>query len=117
MTPALLKKVRAALLAVDGVMEGSSIFGNSDEDRAFFVNGKQIANAFGEDHFELRLTRKVVSAHRTRLKADERVILRGGDWISLRITTPKDAAHAPPEGAVAKLPPTGAELARRRRFH
>ncbi len=119
-----------ALAAVDGFAEGSSIFSEDDADRAYFVNGTQVAHFDGE-LLELRLTRKVISANRPRLKADERVDLRrsGSDWIVVNLIKSADlelalelgelaaAAHRPPPGVTAKPPPTGADLARRRRFH
>jgi hypothetical protein len=118
------------LAAVEGFVEGSSIFSEDDADRAYFVNGTQVAN-MDENALGLRLTRKVISAHRPRLKADPRVDLRksGSDWIIVAIASDDDvelavelaelaaAAHRPPPGVTAKPPPTGAELARRRRFH
>jgi hypothetical protein len=76
------------------------------------------------------LTRKVVSAHRARLKADDRIEVRGSsDWIGLRVARAADVALAvelaalaadvyrPADGSPCKPPPEGADLARRRRFH
>jgi hypothetical protein len=94
------------------------------------VNGTQVAN-LDDDALGLRLTRKVISAHRPRLKADARVDLRrsGSDWIIVRLSGPDAVdlavelaelaagAHRPPPGVTSTPPPTGADLARRRRFH
>ena len=117
------------LAEVDGFLEGASVFSQSDDDRAYFVNGTQVASERAGE-LELRLTRPVIRAHRDRLKADPRVGLRpSSDWTTVVARGPKDdglvlelaeltaAAHRPPPGAPAKPPPTGADLARRRRFH
>ena len=124
------KRAWEALAAVEDFELGEDIFGG-DDDPAYWVNATQVANLVGEDGLGLRLTRKVISAHRARLKADERVdLLRsGGDWIGLTITKPADAAlavelaelaaaaHRPADGSPCKPPPVGADLARRKRFH
>ena len=114
---------------IDGFAEGSSIFSNDDTDLAYFVNGTQVANIVG-DKLGLRLTRKVISAHRPRLKAHAGIDLRrsGSDWVIVDLAaTDLDlvmeladlaaAAHRPPRGVTVKPPPTGPELDRRRRFH
>ncbi len=114
---------------VEGFMEGTSIFSESDTDRAYFVNGTQVANAEGTG-FGLRLTRAVIREHRAELKANPNVDLRrsGSDWIVVEVVTDADAAlvlrlavlvaqaHWPESGAL-RPPPEGAALARRRRFH
>jgi hypothetical protein len=123
-----LADVWKALAKVDGFAEGSSIFSDDDADLAYFVNGTQVANPF-DGGIELRLTRKVISAHRPRLKEDPRVTLRrsGSDWLGVAIDADlafvlelaelAAEAHRPPPGVTAKPPPTGADLARRRKFH
>ena len=116
------------LASVEGFALGLSIFGEGDEP-AYYVHGRQVANLVDDD-LELRLTRKVISAHRARLREDDRVILRGSsDWIGVRVTSSNDlafivelaeltaAAYRPVPGTPLKPPPTGADLARRRRFH
>ena len=126
----MLARAWEALAAIDGFEEGSSIFSDDDADRAWFVNGTQVANTT-DDGLELRLTRKVISAHRSRLKADDRVLLRrsGSDWIGVVVEEPPDVdlalelaqlaaqAHLPPPGTPRKPPPSGPDLERRRRFH
>ena len=111
-------------------MEGASIFSESDDDRAYFVNGTQVANVDG-NKFALRLTRQVISEHRQRLKAEPSVDLRrsGSDWIIVDVNGEADCdlvmelaplvarAHWPRGGGALKPPPEGAELARRRKFH
>jgi hypothetical protein len=105
------------------------VFG-ADGDPAYWVNAKQLANPVGDDELAMRLTRKVVSQHRARLKADDRVELRGSsDWIGVLVTKPADVAfvvelaelaaaqYRPTDGTPCKPPPEGADLARRRRFH
>jgi hypothetical protein len=110
-------------------MDGASIFSESDDDRAYFVNGTQVASLDGTQ-LALRLTRAVISQHRAELKAVPNVDLRrsGSDWIIVDVQTDADAelalrlaplvarAHWPAND-VLKLPPEGVELARRRRFH
>ena len=101
-----------------------------DGDPAYWVDAKQMANPVGDDDLALRLTRKVISQHRARLKADGRVEIRGSsDWIGVHVTRPDDVALAvelaelaaavyrPTDGRPCRPPPGGADLARRRRFH
>jgi hypothetical protein len=130
MAGAALRRTWKALAAVEDFELGSDIFGG-DDDPAYWVNATQVANLVEDTGLALRLTRKVISAHRPRLKADERVQLfrSGSDWIGLSVTKPADtelalelaeltaAAHRPADGSPCKPPPTGADLARRKRFH
>jgi hypothetical protein len=125
---ALSKRIRAGLLALDGVVESEGAFGDGD---AFWVNGKQIAQFHGEDAIELRITRAGWGTHRDRLKPDARVRRHGAssDWIDVRFASAGDvafvlemaeiavSAHRGPQGATPKAPPVGADLARRKRFH
>jgi hypothetical protein len=127
---ALERSLRKAFRAVDGVLESPSALG-TDEDIAYWVNGKEIAHWDRDGSIDIRLTRKGISARRAELKADERVDLRrsGSDWVQVRCATRKDvplvldlfeaavAAHAVLPGQTPKPPPTGADLERRRRFH
>ena len=108
--------------------EGESVF---SEGPAYWVNAKQVAHLMGPGVLELRLTKAAISERRAALKADPRVELRrsGSDWLLLRFTSDADIefaahlaavaalAHAPAGGAERNLPPTGADLERRRRFH
>jgi hypothetical protein len=124
----LANQIRASLLAMDGVIESDGAFGDGP---AFWVNGKQIAHFDGDSSVELRITRRVFSEHRERLKADERVRRHGAssDWIDVRFGSGTDvafalemaelavAAHRAPAGVTPKAPPVGADLARRKRFH
>jgi hypothetical protein len=123
----LNKRVRKELRGIAGVLESPGTF--SEED-AYWVNAKEIAH-FHDGDLELRLTRPVISAHRERLRADDRIERRApsSDWILVRCRSPRDiplvrelaelaaAAHRPPPGVAPELPPTGAALERRRRFH
>jgi hypothetical protein len=109
-------------------MEGESMFA---EKSAYWVNGREIAHFEGNDLIELRLTKAVIKERRTEFKADPRVELRpsGADWLTIRLKSPEDAdfvlelarlaeeAHRSLPGVLAKPPPTGVELERRRRFH
>ena len=125
-TPA--QRVRRGLLGIDGVIESP---GNFTDDDAFWVNGKDIAHFHGKNAIELRLTKAEISARRSELRDDPRFELRRGtsDWITVRYASLRDvalvlelakiavAAHCPPAGVPARLPPVGAALERRRRFH
>jgi hypothetical protein len=119
------ERVRAALLRIDGVVESPGIF--HDED-AFWVNGKQIAHFHGDDVMEIRLTRRLISELRGRLKAMSSVAFRSGasDWISVAVDDAAlireladraAAAHRAARGTTPTPPPTGAALERMRRFH
>lgn len=128
---ALRDDVVTLLNTLDGVLEGASIFGSSEAERGWFVDGRQIAHFVADDAVEIRLTKAGIAALRERLKADPRVVLRkaGSDWLTVRFEAAADLdlvrelagaaalAHRPAEGAVTKLPPAGANLDRRRRFH
>ena len=123
----LEKRIRKELRSIADVLESPGIF--SDED-AYWVNAKEIAH-FHDGSLELRLTRALIRAHRERLRADRRIERRApsSDWIVVRCGSSRDvalvrelaelaaAAHRPPPGALPELPPTGAALERRRRFH
>ena len=125
---ALESRVRKRLLAIDGFVEGESVFSAG---AGYWVNGKQVAHFMDDTVLQLRLTRGVIRDQRARLRADERVELRHGasDWIKIRLTKASDvalvselaelaaAAHRPAKGVTAAPPPVGAALERRRRFH
>jgi hypothetical protein len=125
-----LRRAWKAIGALDGVELGVNVWGEHEDDPAYWVNAKQMANPVGDDELAVRLTRKVISRERARLKADERVTLRGSsDWLGVVVRKPADVALAvelaslaaeqyrPPPGVPSKPPPTGADLDRRRRFH
>jgi 2,4-dienoyl-CoA reductase-like NADH-dependent reductase (Old Yellow Enzyme family) len=88
-----------------------------------------VAHFDSERSLDVRLTRQVIRARRSELKADERITLRasGSDWLEVRLDTESDvelALSLVEQAVAANLPdaepgppPTGAELARRRRFH
>jgi len=123
----LEKRIRKELRSIADVLESPGTFSH---DQAYWVNAKEIAH-FHDGDLELRLTRSVFSAHRERLRADARIERRApsSDWIIVRCQSPRDvalvrelaelaaAAHRPPPGVLPELPPTGAALERRRRFH
>jgi hypothetical protein len=118
----------AALCRIDGVVEGDSMFSSRP---GFWVNGKEIAHFEGATVIDLRLTRAEIRARRAALRADPRVALRSSssDWLTIEFGTAADeafvlelaeiaaAAHRPAGGSAPLPPPTGAALARRRRFH
>ncbi len=121
-------QIERRLDTIDGLLVGESMFGHGT---AYWANGKEVLHFEEQSTVEIRLTRAVIGERRPELKADDRVALRahGGDWISVRYRTVADvefvvelasravAAHRPPPGVPAKPPPTGASLARRKRFH
>jgi hypothetical protein len=126
--PNLIGGVRQAILTIDGVMAGESIFEEGHE--AFFVDSRQMAGIF-HGFVKLRLSWPVVRDHRERLRADARVEIprSGTDWIIVKFRSEKDVSfvvelaslaaeqYRPPEGVPLRPPPTGADLARRRRWH
>jgi hypothetical protein len=96
---------------------------------AVWVGKREIAHFDDELTLDIRLTRSRIRDLRPELAADDRVRLRSGasDWIEVRITHDQDAdfamnligdaiaANLPT--APPRLPPSGADLQRRRRFH
>ena len=130
MPGAALKRTWKALASVEDFEIGENIFGGED-DPAYWVNATQVANLVGEEGLALRLTRKVISAHRpgsrptnASISAERRRLDR-----TCKITKPADTtlavelaelaadAHRPADGSPCKPPPMGADLARRKRFH
>jgi hypothetical protein len=121
-------RIMRELCQIDGVIEGESAFKDGP---ALWVNGKEIAHFEGERAIDLRLTRAEIRARRATLRADPRVSLRSSssDWITVVYAGPQDedfvrelteisaAAHRPSDGGPGRLPPAGADLARRRHFH
>lgn len=126
--PTLGQRLAARLRRFEDVIEADSAF---QPGQGYWVNGKEIAHLDEDDVLDLRLTRNVIRERRAELKADPRVTLRrsGSDWVEVRFRTLADvefaailmeqavAAHRPAAGRIALAPPTGADLARRRRFH
>jgi hypothetical protein len=98
---------------------------------AYWVNGKEVAHFETDSVIEVRLTKAEIRLRRDVLTSDSRVTLRpsGADWLTIRFRWPEDLdfvvdlvtvaekAHRPPTGKEAEVPPSGAELERRRRFH
>jgi Family of unknown function (DUF5519) len=124
----MTETLAAALCRIEGVAESDSVFKTGP---GFWVNGTEIAHFEGTGAIDLRLTKAEIRTRRAQLRADERVTLRASssDWLTVRFGTAADealvlelaeaaaAAHRPTGDAVARLPPTGAALTRRRRFH
>jgi hypothetical protein len=122
------ERMMRELCQVDGVIEGESAFKDGP---ALWVNGKEIAHFEDEHAIDLRLTRAEIRARRAELRADPRVSLRAAssDWITVEFADPGDealvrelteiaaAAHRPIDGGPGRLPPAGADLARRKHFH
>ena len=95
---------------------------------ALWVGTREVVH-FHEGELEVRLTKAVIRARRDELAADGRVTLRGrsSDWLSVRfgpdddsdgpLDLVRDAVEANRPTAPPGLPPEGADLQRRRRFH
>ena len=95
---------------------------------ALWVGTREVAH-FHEGELEVRLTKAVIRARRDELLADGRITLRGrgSDWLSVRfgpddepdgpLDLVRDAVEANRPTAPPGLPPEGADLERRRRFH
>lgn len=128
MTAGLRTRLATRLRGIGGVVESPSAF---SEDDAFWCNGKEIAHFDSDDVVDLRLTKAVIRELRSALREDARVELRKGssDWVEVRVASTDDiafvmelaeraaAAHRARAGELPKLPPVGADLVRRRRFH
>jgi len=111
---------------LDGAQLGDAVFGDGI---AVWVGQREIVHAHGEAIVEIRLTKTEIRARRDGLRADGRVTLRktASDWLEFEIASKTDeddalelvtiAIAVNAETASPGLPPTGADLARRRRFH
>jgi hypothetical protein len=96
---------------------------------AIWVGKREVAHFDGPDELDVRLTKSVIHERRPELSSDERVELRPrtSDWIRVRVRSQsefdhafallQDAVAANLSTATPGVPPSGAELARRRRFH
>ena len=110
----------------DGVALGEGAFADGP---ALWVGKREVAHFDHQVTLDVRLTRAVIRSRRAELQSDDRVSLRGGssDWLEIKVEPDDDFAWATGivRDAVAAnlptappgLPPTGAELERRRRFH
>jgi hypothetical protein len=124
---AALDLLAKKLSKVRGVITSPSGFADMD---AWWVGGKEIAHV-KRDVLDLRLTKAGIRARKAQLAAHPGVVMRksGSDWVEIAIASKADAdfaytlfleaveAHRPRDGEGGKLPPTGAALARRRKFH
>jgi hypothetical protein len=111
---------------LDNAVVGEGAFGPGP---AVWVGKREIAHFDNEITVDVRLTKSVIRARRSELAADERVRLRPGssDWLEVGITSEadvdfalllvRDAVAANFPTAPPGVPPAGAELERRRRFH
>jgi hypothetical protein len=112
--------------AIEGAALGEGAFSPGP---AIWVGKREVAHFDGAHALDVRLTKAVIQGRRAQLKDDDRVSLRrsSSDWLEVRLSSDSDAAFAfalvdeavAANLATAKpgLPPTGEELARRRRFH
>jgi hypothetical protein len=108
---------------IPGAAIGDGAFGPGP---AVWAGRREVAHVDADGSLDVRLTRQVIRSRRAELRADGRVTLRGtgSDWLRVS-TTDVDFAVALVADAVAAnlptappgLPPSGADLDRRRRFH
>jgi hypothetical protein len=118
--------IKRAAAQVDGAAFGDAVFSDGG---AIWAGKREVAHAHGDGVIEIRLTKAEVRARREELRADARVVLRknASDWIEFAIGSRRDEADALALIRVAVaanlltakpgLPPSGADLARRKRFH
>ncbi|MEY2425471.1 MAG: hypothetical protein QOI61_1043 [Actinomycetota bacterium] len=112
--------------ALPGAELGEALFSDGV---ALWAGQREIAHAHGEGTVEIRLTKDGIRARRVELRADGRVKLRknASDWLEFDIVDERDETDAfelvrtaiTLNALTAKPgpPSTGADLARRRRFH
>ncbi len=103
--------------------------GNFGPGPALWVGKREVAHFDDNDTLDIRLTKAQIRARRSEFKADDRVGLRRGssDWLEVQVreesdvdfalSLVRDAITANLRTAPLGHPPTGADLARRRRFH
>jgi hypothetical protein len=112
---------------IPGAQLGDGAF---TEGEAIWCGTREVAHFHdGTGELEVRLTKAVVRERRAELNADPRIKLRknASDWIAFTIGKQADEADAlalvrlavaaNAATAPAGPPPSGADLARRRRFH
>ena len=111
---------------LDGVAVGEGAFAPGP---ALWVGTREVVHFADERTLEVRLTKAVIRERRDELRRDDRVELRRStsDWLEVDIGSDpglatatglvRDAIAANRPTAPPGLPPTGADLARRRRFH
>jgi hypothetical protein len=110
----------------DGVAVGEGAFAPGP---ALWVGTREVAHFDDERTLDVRLTKPEIRRRRTELEGDARVSLRRNtsDWLEITMQSDEDLGWATGMvlAAIASnrstarpgLPPTGAELDRRRRFH
>jgi Family of unknown function (DUF5519) len=111
---------------LDHAAIGESAFGAGP---AVWVGNREVAHFDGDSTVDVRLTKPLIRVRRSELDLDERVHLRPSesDWLEVRVRDEtdadfalsliRDAIAANLPAAPSGPPPTGADLARRRRFH
>ena len=111
------------------MVEGEGIF--EPGERAFFIDGRLVVEFAGSNLVGLRLTWAIIRSLKASLAEDRRVdpIKSGTDWIYVNFRRAADldfivdlVARASPAYLTAeprslRPPPSGHDLARRRRFH
>lgn len=118
------------LMTCCGQAKGSTMgHGAFSPGPAVWVGTREVAHFDAERILDVRLTRAVIRLRRDELRSDGRVALRGSgsDWLEISVESTQDVAWATEivvdavvanlRDAPAGLPPTGADLDRRRRFH
>jgi hypothetical protein len=121
----LARDVIAEAAALPGAQLGEGAFAPG---QAVWVGKREVAHVDRDGALEIRLTRSAIRAQRDELRAEARVTLNANsDWLAMRVASDADVDDAITliaEAIAANVstarpgpPPTGAELARRRRFH
>ena len=105
------------LADIDGVVVSPSGLGDAD---ALWVNGKEIAHLDDASTIDIRIGRKEIRARALASRSTS------SDWCEVptvdvsfvrELVEVAAAQHRAAPGTTPKAPPTGADLARRRRFH
>jgi len=84
-------RLASEILSRRGVSEHPSRFNR--ERSAFRIRSREFAH-IEDGRLDLRLTRKEIVARRQTLKSDARVELRGGDWLTIEVSTQRDVSFA-----------------------
>ena len=112
--------------AIEGAAVGDAVFSDG---AAVWAGQTEVAHFHGQSALEVRLTKAVIRERREELRADPRVELRknASDWLTINVATKADVDDAIAlvrDAVAANLPttkpgppPSGPDLARRRRFH
>jgi hypothetical protein len=80
-----------ALVRVVGSIKGASAHPSQFAPvPAFWIDGREFVHLHSESVLDIRLTKRLISAKRKRLKTDQRVTLRNSDWLTVEIEKEDD---------------------------